>query len=134
MSSGIPILDTVTKPCELRRAGKFGFDIILTQGLNRQIRRMCEYFGYEVTKLKRVRIMNVVIGNLKPGEWRKLTAAQLADINKAIEHSSGDAGTERNKISRPKPKKPTQQERAIKLKAPREGRATKKKNKHKRRK
>jgi hypothetical protein len=114
--------------------GQFMFKIILTEGLNRQIRRMCEYFGYEVVKLKRVRIMNIVIGNLKPGEWRKLTVVQLADINKAIEHSSGDAKTKGAKISRPKPKKPTQQERAIKSKTPRIGRMPKKKNKLTRRK
>lgn len=134
MASGVPILGTTTLPCKINMQGQFMFKIILTEGLNRQIRRMCEYFGYEVTKLKRVRIMNVVIGNLKPGQWRKLTVVQLADINKAIEHSSGDAKTDAPKVSRPKPKKPTQQERAIKSKTPRVGRAPKKKSKLKRRK
>lgn len=88
MSSGIPILDTVTKPCELRRAGKFGFDIILTQGLNRQIRRMCEYLGYEVTRLTRKRIMHVSLSGIKPGQYRHLTDAEMAEMNKALESST----------------------------------------------
>jgi pseudouridine synthase len=88
MSSGIPILDTVTKPCELRRAGKFGFDIILTQGLNRQIRRMCEYLGYEVTRLTRKRIMHVSLSGIKSGQYRHLTDAEMAEMNEALESST----------------------------------------------
>ncbi|GAC27701.1 pseudouridine synthase [Brumicola pallidula] len=88
MSSGIPILDTVTKPCELRRAGKFGFDIILTQGLNRQIRRMCEYLGYEVTRLTRKRIMHVSLSGIKPGQYRHLTEAEMTQMNIALECST----------------------------------------------
>ncbi|MDD1794030.1 23S rRNA pseudouridine(2604) synthase RluF [Enterovibrio sp. ZSDZ42] len=84
MSNGIPILDTVTKPCVVERQSKFVFKIILTQGLNRQIRRMCEYLGFEVTKLKRIRIMNVRLGTLKLGEWRELTAQEMDDINAAV--------------------------------------------------
>lgn len=88
MSRGIPILDTVTKPCVVEVKTRFVFKIILTQGLNRQIRRMCEYLGYEVTKLKRVRIMNVELGKLKPGQWRDLTEREMAEINSAVQHSS----------------------------------------------
>ncbi|MFT5118787.1 MAG: 23S rRNA pseudouridine2604 synthase [Kiritimatiellia bacterium] len=117
MANGVPILGTKTLPCKINMQGQFMFKIILTEGLNRQIRRMCEHFGYEVTKLKRVRIMNISLGNLKPGEWRKITASQLADINKAIEHSSGDEKPSGAKLIRRKPKKPSQQERAIKSKA-----------------
>ena len=84
MSNGIPILDTVTKPCVVERQSKFVFKIILTQGLNRQIRRMCEYLGFEVTKLKRIRIMNVRLGTLKLGEWRELTQEEMDDINAAV--------------------------------------------------
>ncbi|SIS42159.1 23S rRNA pseudouridine(2604) synthase RluF [Neptunomonas antarctica] len=84
MSRGVPILDTVTKPCKVTMQSRFVFKIILTQGLNRQIRRMCEYLGYEVTKLKRTRIMNVKLDGLKPGQWRNLTSEELAEINKAV--------------------------------------------------
>ena len=88
MSSGIPILDTVTKPCIVRRAGKFGFDIILTQGLNRQIRRMCEYLDYEVTRLTRKRIMHIDLSGIKPGQYRHLTDAEMNEMNKALEGST----------------------------------------------
>ncbi|MDE3271067.1 23S rRNA pseudouridine(2604) synthase RluF [Pseudoalteromonas sp. G4] len=88
MSSGIPILDTVTKPCKVKQLGKKRFNIILTQGLNRQIRRMCEYLGYEVTKLKRVRIMNVALNDLAVGNWRFLTEEEMMQINASIENSS----------------------------------------------
>ncbi len=80
MSSGVRILDTKTKPCKVSRAGKYEFRIILTQGLNRQIRRMCEVFGYDVKRLQRVRIVNVRLGNLKPGRWRNLTEAELRGL------------------------------------------------------
>ena len=80
MESGVPILETVTLPCRLRKTGERSFRIVLVQGLNRQIRRMCEYFGYRVTRLRRVRIMNLTLGNLRPGEWRELTEDELADL------------------------------------------------------
>jgi 23S rRNA pseudouridine2604 synthase len=83
---GIPILDTMTKKCEVERLGKFDFKIILTQGLNRQIRRMCEYLGYEVTNLKRTRIMNVVL-DIPTGEWRDLTSKELQTINSMVSES-----------------------------------------------
>ncbi|GAA3920676.1 23S rRNA pseudouridine(2604) synthase RluF [Litoribacillus peritrichatus] len=93
MSRGVPILDTVTKPCVVTMQSKFVFKIILTQGLNRQIRRMCEYLGYEVTKLKRTRIMNVALGNLKPGQWRNLTGDEMAELNDALKGSRKTTST-----------------------------------------
>lgn len=91
MSKGVPILDTVTKPCKVTIQGKQVFRIVLTQGLNRQIRRMCEHFGYTVTKLKRTRIMNVQLGVLKPGQWRDLTRDEMAEIHQAVNHSTKTA-------------------------------------------
>ena len=72
MRGGVPILDTVTRPCTVKKTGRRSFQIILTQGLNRQIRRMCEYFGYQVQTLKRVRIMNLTLDGLDPGEYREI--------------------------------------------------------------
>ena len=77
MSNGIPILGTITKKCFVQKIGKNAFKIILTQGLNRQIRRMCEYLDYRVVSLKRVRIMNIKLGDLKVGHWRELTRKEL---------------------------------------------------------
>ncbi|MCD8432564.1 23S rRNA pseudouridine(2604) synthase RluF [Tenacibaculum finnmarkense genomovar ulcerans] len=88
MSNGIPILGTVTQKCKVEKITDFIFQITLTQGLNRQIRRMCEYLEYEVTKLKRNRIMNVGLGNLKPGDWRELTEEEMNEINEMISSSS----------------------------------------------
>ncbi|MBK7571065.1 MAG: 23S rRNA pseudouridine(2604) synthase RluF [Bacteroidetes bacterium] len=88
MSDGIPILDTVTKKCFVKMESKFVFRIILTQGLNRQIRRMCEALNYEVTKLKRVRIMNVSLDGIKIGEWRYLTTEEMNTINEMVADSS----------------------------------------------
>ena len=88
MEKGIPILGTVTKPCEVKILGPKKFSIILTQGLNRQIRRMCEYLDYEVTKLKRTRIMNVNLDNLKVGLWRDLSEKEMQTLNKALATSS----------------------------------------------
>ena len=83
MSNGVPILDTVTKKCEVEQLGKFAFRIILTQGLNRQIRRMCEYLGYEVVSLKRVRIVNIPL-DVPKGEYRHLTAEELSTMERLI--------------------------------------------------
>lgn len=80
MAGGVRILDTVTKPCRVSRIGKSSFRIILTQGLNRQIRRMCEVFGYEVRRLQRVRIINIRLGGLKVGQWRNLSDAELRGL------------------------------------------------------
>ena len=88
MSTGIPVLGTLTKNCKVEKLTDFTFKIILTQGLNRQIRRMCEYLNYEVTKLKRIRIMNVSLGTLKVGEWRELTSEEMQLINKLVAVSS----------------------------------------------
>ena len=80
MSEGVPILDTVTLPCRVRRTGERSFNIILVQGLNRQIRRMCEALGANVTHLRRIRIMNLRLGRLQPGQWRELTKAELTEL------------------------------------------------------
>lgn len=77
MRCGVPILDTVTRPCKVKKEGKCTFRIVLTQGLNRQIRRMCEYLGYRVEKLTRVRIMNIHLGDLPLGAYRLLTEEEL---------------------------------------------------------
>ncbi|GAB7086832.1 pseudouridine synthase [Marinifilum fragile] len=87
MSNGIPILDTVTKKCKVSKVNNSTFKIILTQGLNRQIRRMCEYLGYEVTMLKRLRIMNIELGTLKPGKYRSFTKKELHDLLNLCEDS-----------------------------------------------
>ena len=88
MSNGIPILGTVTQKCLVEKVNDKIFKIILTQGLNRQIRRMCEYLDYEVTKLKRTRIMNVELGYLQTGDWRELTEEEMKEINSMISLSS----------------------------------------------
>ena len=80
MMSGVPILDTVTLPCKVRRTGERSFNIVLVQGLNRQIRRMCEALGANVTHLRRVRIMNLRLGRLQPGQWRELTREELETL------------------------------------------------------
>lgn len=80
MASGVRILGTVTKPCKLTQLAPTTFRIVLTQGLNRQIRRMCSFFGYKVVRLQRVRIVNVSLANLKPGQWRELSDAQVRDL------------------------------------------------------
>ena len=83
MSRGVPILDTVTLPCRVIQEGRDVFRIILVQGLNRQIRRMCEALGYGVLSLRRERVMNISLGRLKPGHWRNLTPAELKDLMRA---------------------------------------------------
>jgi 23S rRNA pseudouridine2604 synthase len=80
MASGVPILDTVTNPCRVTQVGRNTFRIVLTQGLNRQIRRMCEHFDYTVRRLQRVRIMHIQLGNLPVGKWRNLTAAEVRPL------------------------------------------------------
>ncbi|MCZ2723065.1 23S rRNA pseudouridine(2604) synthase RluF [Marinomonas sp. 15G1-11] len=87
MSQGVPILDTVTKPCVVTPQSRNMFKIVLTQGLNRQIRRMCEYLGYDVVRLKRTRIMNVRLEALRPGQWRDLTEDEMTQINGAVKDS-----------------------------------------------
>jgi len=91
MGNGIPIIGTVTNNCLVEKVADKIFKIILTQGLNRQIRRMCEYLDYEVTKLKRTRIMNVELGYLQTGDWRELTEEEMKEINTMISTSSKTA-------------------------------------------
>lgn len=89
MGQGVAILDTVTKPCRVEKAGEKSFRIILTQGLNRQIRRMCEALGYQVKTLKRTRIMNIELGNLKTGEHREISKKELAVLKKTLADKRG---------------------------------------------
>ena len=85
MSSGVPILDTVTLPCRVRRTGERSFNIILVQGLNRQIRRMCEALGCNVRSLRRIRIMNLRIGALRPGQWRMVAPDELSVLLRSLD-------------------------------------------------
>lgn len=100
MASGVRIIDrekkmdVITRPCKVEKIGKYTFSIILTQGLNRQIRRMCDALGYKVTRLVRVRIMNVKLGGLKTGAVRKLTEQELKELYEQVKESQ-DAGTGR---------------------------------------
>jgi 23S rRNA pseudouridine2604 synthase len=91
MSNGIPILGTTTRKCEVERLSKNKFRIVLTQGLNRQIRRMCEYLGYRVIKLKRVRIMNVSL-DLPVGQWRDLSDQEIEQIREMVKDSDKTSG------------------------------------------
>ena len=100
MASGVRIIDrekkmdVITRPCKVEKIGKYTFSLILTQGLNRQIRRMCDALGYKVTRLVRVRIMNVKLGGLKTGAVRKLTEQELKELYEQVKESQ-DAGTGR---------------------------------------
>ena len=90
MSKGVPVLDTVTRPCRVVQTGECSFRIILTQGLNRQIRRMCRYLGYEVQKLKRIRIMNLTLDGIREGEYREITAQEWEELNHLLESSTSE--------------------------------------------
>ncbi|HBY32279.1 MAG TPA: 23S rRNA pseudouridine synthase F [Clostridiales bacterium] len=85
MEGGLPILNTITLPCKVKLSGKNTFHIILNQGLNRQIRRMCEYLGYKVVRLKRIRILNLSLGTLPVGQYRELTAKERKDLFSILE-------------------------------------------------
>jgi 23S rRNA pseudouridine2604 synthase len=87
MGNGVKILGTVTKKCSVELLSKYSFKIILTEGMNRQIRRMCEAFGYQVLKLKRIRIMNIHLGDLPTGAWRYITPGELKHLNQLISNS-----------------------------------------------
>ncbi len=87
MADGVKILDTITQKCFIKKESKFVFRIILTQGLNRQIRRMCEALNYHVTKLVRIRIMNITLSGIEIGKWRYLTSAEINEINKLVANS-----------------------------------------------
>src|SRR5690606_22394358 len=99
MANGVPILGVITKKCKVFQESAFTFRIILTQGLNRQIRRMCEHFGLEVTKLERVRIMNIDLKGLPTGDWRDLTESEMNEIFQMVEDSSSE------EVKKPKSKK-----------------------------
>lgn len=88
MAAGVPILDTITLPCQVKQISRHTFNIVLTQGLNRQIRRMTEFLGFNVTKLKRVRIMNVRLAELKAGQYRELTQAEMTELEAKLLSSS----------------------------------------------
>ncbi|WP_261857326.1 23S rRNA pseudouridine(2604) synthase RluF [Photobacterium sanguinicancri] len=107
MGSGVEILDTVTLPCKVVKETDFSFRIVLTQGLNRQIRRMVEALGYEVYKLRRVRIMNITIDGLPNGKWRYMTDAEMAEIHAMIDGQSGTEEASRTDSQGQKIAKPT---------------------------
>ena len=88
MSNGVPVLGTVTRKCRVEKTGEKTFRIILTQGLNRQIRRMCEYLGYRVKRLKRIRVMNLELGDLPVGQYREAEKKELEDLKSLIQDSS----------------------------------------------
>jgi 23S rRNA pseudouridine2604 synthase len=96
MSSGVPVLDRITRECEVEKLSKFVFRIVLIEGLNRQIRRMCEYLGYTVTRLKRTRIMNIELGDLAVGQWRYLSPAEVGELQGAVSSSLNIPQSERN--------------------------------------
>ncbi|WP_145522452.1 23S rRNA pseudouridine(2604) synthase RluF [Yersinia ruckeri] len=101
LSAGVPMLGTVTKKCKVKKEATFVFRITLVQGLNRQIRRMCSHFGYEVTKLERTRIMNINLKGLPQGEWRDFTDDELIELFKLIEHSSSEDKPTKKAQSKP---------------------------------
>jgi 23S rRNA pseudouridine2604 synthase len=113
MSNGVPILDTVTRKCKVEKISSTTFKIILTQGLNRQIRRMCEYLGYEVTALKRIRIINISL-DVPVGRYRDLTDAEIKELNALIEPSS-----KTEEASLPKAEAPRKRTEFIKRNDPR---------------
>jgi 23S rRNA pseudouridine2604 synthase len=100
MSLGVPMLGIMTKKCKVVMESPTTFRITLIQGLNRQIRRMCEHFGYDVIKLERVRIMNISLKGLPPGDWRDLTEKEMAELHKMVEHSHKES------FKKPSEKKP----------------------------
>lgn len=107
MENGIPLheLETVTKKCKVKRVSRFVFNIILVQGLNRQIRRMCEYLGYEVLELKRIRIMDIELGDLPNGQWRNLTLKELQGLKEAVKISDNTPEADRVKKTAAKRRK-----------------------------
>ncbi len=109
MAAGVPILGVVTKKCVVEQLSPNVFKIILVQGLNRQIRRMCEYFGYNVTKLERTRIMNIELKGIPLGEWRELSDSEMRIMNELLKDSSGEAEKPKSNPNPPKKKAPVQQ-------------------------
>ena len=119
MSSGVAILDTVTAPCKVQMTGRSTFKITLTQGLNRQIRRMCEALGYNVLTLKRTRIMNISLGNLPLGKWRNLSDAEIAELKASVAYSdkTSTASPKAKKVKKAIVTKPKAIEEPIETKA-----------------
>lgn len=109
MSKGVPVLGVMTKKCKVIKESPFIFRIILIQGLNRQIRRMCEHFDYEVTKLERTRIMNITLKGLPQGEWRELTPEEMETINQMVAKSSSEKSVEPRRVAK-KPKAKSEEE------------------------
>jgi 23S rRNA pseudouridine2604 synthase len=118
MAKGVPILGVNTKKCKVVQEAPYVFRITLIQGLNRQIRRMCEHFGYEVTKLERVRIMNIGLKGLPVGEWRDLTESEMDIIHNLLEDSTNDDVRKSSKPSTPKKPKTTSSSNPPKSKKP----------------
>lgn len=118
MAKGVPILGVNTKKCKVVQEAPYVFRITLIQGLNRQIRRMCEHFGYDVTKLERVRIMNIGLKGLPVGEWRDLTESEMETIHHLLEDSSNDDVRKSSKPSTPKKPKTTSSSNPPKSKKP----------------
>ena len=106
MSAGVRILGVKTKPCEVIKRNPNTFTIFLTQGLNRQIRRMCQALGYAVVSLKRVRVMNIALGTLEIGRWRYFTPQEIAEMHALLASSSGTEEASVGKASQPKVKAP----------------------------
>jgi 23S rRNA pseudouridine2604 synthase len=118
MAKGVPILGVNTKKCKVVQEAPYVFRITLIQGLNRQIRRMCEHFGYEVTKLERVRIMNIGLKGLPVGEWRDLSESEMDIINNLLEDSTNEDVRKSSKPSTPKKPKTTSSSNPPKSKKP----------------
>lgn len=108
MQVGVPILGVVTRKCEVEKTGTHSFRIVLRQGLNRQIRRMCEYFGYKVVKLERTRVMHIKLGNIKLGQWRNLAAEDIEILRKktALSVKTEEASTKKTKPKKTVDSKP----------------------------
>lgn len=109
MAKGVPVLGVMTKKCKVTQESTFVFKIVLIQGLNRQIRRMCEHFGFEVTKLERVRIMNISVKGIPVGEWRELTPSEQTDIFNMVAKSSSEADHTPKRVTK-KPKARAEEE------------------------
>jgi 23S rRNA pseudouridine2604 synthase len=114
MANGVPIMGTMTRKCKVEQTSPYSFRIVLTQGLNRQIRRMCEHFGYEVQKLKRTRIMNIKL-DVPPGQFRDFTAEELSELralltesSKTQKSSSKGSSAKPKPTSKPNPSRPKQ--------------------------
>ena len=102
MANGVPVLDRVTRKCQLERINDRTFQITMTQGLNRQIRRMCEYFSYEVLRLERIKILNINLGKLGNGNWRELTHIELDELFTILEKSENTVSKKSSTVKAPK--------------------------------